>query len=158
MMRICIFRTIFLLFTFYLKSLRLGDFLLRRMAMEDVVVAFRRRTGPDVGHRVAESLHVVQISKENLVIDVRSEFSWLEEVDWIQIGDVDSSGNWNNKNTPFQIFLPSVWSLAIAAVLLNVQTKEADFSAIDHFEREHCLCAVREFLGESFWAISERVD
>ena len=81
MMRICTFRTIFLLFTFYLKSLRLGDFLLRRMAMEDVVVAFRWRTGPDVGHRVAESLHVVQISKENLVIDVRSEFSWLEEVD-----------------------------------------------------------------------------
>lgn len=46
----------------YLQSLWLGDLLFVGMTVEDVVVPLARGAGPDVGHGVAQLLHVVQIS------------------------------------------------------------------------------------------------
>lgn len=45
-----------------LQALRFWDFLIRGMAMEDVVISFTRGTGPDVScHIPARYIHIIQI-------------------------------------------------------------------------------------------------
>ena len=45
-----------------LESLWFWNFLIRRMAVEDVVITLGGRTRPDVSHSVAELFHVVQVT------------------------------------------------------------------------------------------------
>ncbi len=61
------------------------------MAVEYVVVSLTGRTSPYVSERVSQLLHVVEITKEDLVVDGSSEVPRLEEVDGVQIGDVNSA-------------------------------------------------------------------
>ena len=121
-----------------LQTLRLRYLLLRRMAVEDVVVAFGRGTGPDVRHGVAQIPHVLQVRQQDLVVHVGPQFSGLEEVDGVQVRDVHSS---------------RVRLLALAAVLLHVQPEEADLDAVHHLEGEHGLRSVGELVGESLGTV-----
>ena len=59
--------------------------------MEDVVVALRRRAGPDVRERIAQLLHVVEVPEEDLVVDGGAEVARPEEVRRVQVGDVHAT-------------------------------------------------------------------
>lgn len=124
-----------------LEPLRLRDLLLRRVAVEDVVVALRRWAGPDVRHRVAESPHVFQVAEQNLVVDVSTQMTWLEEVHRVEICDVHST---------------AIGRRAVAAVLLDVEAEEAHLHAVDHLEGEDGFRLVRELLRESHGRIPKR--
>lgn len=64
----------------FLKTFLLRNFLLWRVAMEDVVIALGWWTSPYVRHCVAELLAVFQIAKQNFMVDIRSEITRLEEL------------------------------------------------------------------------------
>ena len=70
---------------------------------------------------VAQLLHVLEVTQEDLVVDRRPEESGLEEVDTVQVGDVDS---------------PGVGLWALAPVLLDVHAEETDIHAVDLLESE----------------------
>lgn len=55
----------------------------------------------------------------------------MEEVDAVEVGNVDST---------------SVGSLTVRAILLYMEAKEADFSAIDLLKHKHGLGPVRKLL------------
>lgn len=69
------------------------------------------------------------------MVDKSSQVFGVEEVDAVKVGDVDST---------------SVGSLAVRAILLYMEAKEADLSAIDLFKHKHGFCPVRKLL----WKIS----
>lgn len=66
------------------------------------------------------------------MVHSRSKLSRPEEVDRVQIRDVNSSGvRWRT----------------FASVLLHVHTEKTDVGAVDFFEREQRLRAIRKFAG-----------
>lgn len=66
------------------------------------------------------------------MIHSRSKLSRPEEVDRVEIRDVNPSGvRWRT----------------FAAVLLHMHTEKTDVGAVDFFEREQSLRAVRKFAG-----------
>ena len=75
----------------FLKSFRFRNFLLRRMRMEDVVVAFRRGTRPDMRPTESQLLHELKVAEENLLVDARSLLTKREEVHTVEIRDIDTS-------------------------------------------------------------------
>lgn len=79
--------------------------------MEDVVITLGGWTRPDVSHGVAELFHVVEVTwgkdfertvlygiklnghtQQNFMIYCSSKMSWLEEMDRVKIGHIDSPG------------------------------------------------------------------
>ena len=90
--------------------------------MEDVIVSLTGRTSPDVGQCEAEFLHVVQVPKQDLVVDRRPEVSGLEEVNGVEVCDVDS---------------PGVGRGGVGTVLLNMHAEKAGVNAVDLLESEH---------------------
>lgn len=101
------------------------------MAVEDVVVALRRRTRPDVGHRIAQLLHIVHVAEQDLVVDGRTVLARTEEVNRVEVGDVDASG---------------VRCRALRSVFLDVHAEETDIDAVHLLEGEQSLGPVRELL------------
>lgn len=68
-----------------LQPFRLGYLLLGWVAVEDVVVPFTGRTGPNVGRRIAQIFCILQIANEDLVIHGGPQMSRSEVVDTVQI-------------------------------------------------------------------------
>ena len=91
------------------------------MAVEDVVVAFAGRTGPNMSQSVTKALHVIEVTEQDLVVDARPEVSRREEVNRVQVGNVNSS---------------SVWRRTFGPVFLNVHAEEADVNSVDLFVSE----------------------
>ena len=99
------------------------------MTMEDIVVSFTWRTSPDVSQGEPQFLHVIQVSKKNLVVDRRTKVSGLEEVNGVEVGNVDA---------------PGVGRGRVGAVLLDVHAEETGVDAVDLLEGEHGSGAERE--------------
>ena len=109
-----------------------GHALLGRMAVKNVVVAFARRTRPDVCVDVAELLCVVQIADENLVVDIGAVDFRPEVVHRVQVGDVDTS---------------RVRRLTSSIILLHVHAEQNDVDALDFLKGEDRLRSVRVAFG-----------
>ena len=107
----------------------LAKYAYRWVAVEDVVIAFARRAGPNVRQGETQLLHVVEIAEKNLVVDRRSEMPRPEEVNGVEIGDVNAT---------------RVGHGGVRAVLLNVHTEEANVDAVNLFEGEKCPRSIRK--------------
>lgn len=107
--------------------------------MKNVVVAFRRRTRPNVRHHVAKSFDIVEVAEQNLVINVRAKVPRLKKVHRVEISNVDAT----------------LIGRKAASVLLHVQTKKAHLDAVDNFERKHGLATIRKFFGKTLLSISK---
>jgi hypothetical protein len=58
------------------------------MAVQDVVVAFKGRAGPYMGRVETPLPHVIEVGREDLVVDLGSHVPWPEVVDRVQVRDV----------------------------------------------------------------------
>lgn len=103
----------------------------RRVAMEDVIVAFTRRTRPNVSEGVTELLHVVQVPQKDLVVDRCAKVSRFEEVNRVQIGNINAS---------------RVRRRRIRTVFLDVHAKEAHIHTINLLKGEHGPSSIREVI------------
>lgn len=110
--------------------------------MEDVVVALGRRARPNMGHGVAQLLHIVQVTKQNLMVDCRSELARSEEMHRVQVGDVNP---------------PGVRIGALRSIFLHVHAKEAYIRAIDLFKCKQCFGSVGKLIGQLTWVAKSKI-
>ena len=117
----------------------LGDELILRVAVEDIVIALGRRTTPDVGSVETTLLDETEVFDKNLVIDSCAEATRLKVVDRVEVRDVDASavGGW-----------------AIMPVLVDVHAKQKDVNAVNLLEQENALCADREVRGTALLLVT----
>lgn len=141
-----------------LQAFWLGDLLVRRVTVEDIIISFTGWTGPDMTCCIPETgreissqsgslagvmfekvwtyllpqpLDILQVSQQDLVVDNSSEVSRFKEVHAVQIWDVHSS----------LIGRGTVW-----AVLLNVHAEKTHICSVDVLERKQGFHPVREGL------------
>lgn len=117
----------------------LGDELILRVAVEDIVIALGRRTTPDVGSVETTLLDETEVFDKNLVIDSRAVATRLKVVDRVEVRDVDASavGGW-----------------AIMPILVDVNAKQKDVNTVNLLEQENALCADREVQGTALLLVT----
>ncbi|RNA39021.1 hypothetical protein BpHYR1_053195 [Brachionus plicatilis] len=101
--------------------------------MKYVVVAFGRRTSPNVRPLKALPLGVVQVADEQLVVDVGAQFLGPKKEHRVQVGDVDAA---------------RVRMGHFGAVLLDVHAEKADIGAVYVLEGEYGFGAKGELFDE----------
>jgi len=115
------------------EPFRAWHFHLLRMAVEDVVVSFGRRTGPNVSPDITQIAAVFKITHDKFVVNASSETSRLEEFNRIEISNIHAA---------------LVWRQTFVVVLLNVKTEETDVDAFNLLESEENFRAELELFGD----------
>jgi len=104
------------------------------MNMENEIVSFGRRAGPDVSSVKASIFYISEVLNQNCMIRVGSVFTWLKVIDTVQVRNINP---------------PAIRSWAVLIVLINVHTKNYYIDTVNSLKEEYAFCSNCKLFGIS---------
>ena len=99
--------------------------------MKYIIVAFAGRTRPYMRPLVAQSLHIVQIADQNLMIHSRTQLFRPKKEHRVQIRNIDTS---------------RIRRRTLRPIFLHMHAEEHNIRAVDFLERKNRFCFERILL------------